>query len=252
VEHLAVPVALVAQAVAASQALARSEQRVIEERARERRRVLDDLHDGLGPALAGVGLQLSAARRRLAETADQDARASDGLVLLDAAGDAVRDARTALRQLARELAPGAASVAGHRSLAGSVAELVDGWSVAGHEIGLDVRLEACEVPEAASEAVELAAYRILGEAVTNVVRHARASRCTVRVSPRACPDGALELLVRVADDGRGCAFDTWNGPGVGLRSMRARAEELGGRLTMDDAPDGGTVLTAHLPLRGRT
>lgn len=78
VEQLGVPVALVAQAVATGQALARSRQQVTDERARERRRVLDDLHDGLGPSLAGVGLHLSAARQRLASSTDHSARAPRG------------------------------------------------------------------------------------------------------------------------------------------------------------------------------
>lgn len=138
----------------------------------------------------------------------------------------------------------------HRGLAESMAELIQGWSVAGREIGLEVHLEVCEVPESLPPEVQLAAYRIVGEAVTNVVRHARASRCTVRVSSRADTDGTVHLVVRVADDGSGRADAPFTGPGVGLRSMRERAEELGGRLETDHAPAGGMVLTASLPLPG--
>jgi signal transduction histidine kinase len=240
----------VAQAVATGQALARSRQQVTDERARERRRVLDDLHDGLGPSLAGVGLHLSAARQRLAGRTGDDARSAEGLTSLDAAVDAVGEARTVLRQLVLDLGPDAVPAVERRGLAGSVAELVEGWSVAGREIGLGVHLEVCEVPECLPAEVQLAAYRIVGEAVTNVVRHARASRCTVRVLSRAEPDGTVHLVVEVADDGRGRPDPHLLGPGVGLRSMSGRAEELGGRLEISGAPAGGTVLTACLPLPG--
>ncbi|MDP9477295.1 MAG: ATP-binding protein, partial [Actinomycetota bacterium] len=76
---------------------------------------------------------------------------------------------------------------------------------------------------------------------TNAVRHARAASCLVRVSPE---DGALEL--DVSDDGVGLPEDRT--PGVGLSSMRERAEELGGKCKIEPVPSGGTRVTARLPL----
>jgi signal transduction histidine kinase len=92
-----------------------------------------------------------------------------------------------------------------------------------------------------SAAVEVAAYRIAAEALTNVVRHAEADSCTVtlRTADR-------ELLVEVADDGRGIAEEAQ--AGVGLLSLRERAAELGGRAEVTCPPGGGTVVLARLPL----
>ena len=91
-------------------------------------------------------------------------------------------------------------------------------------------------------AVEVAAYRIVGEAVTNVARHARADHARVRLT---ATDGVLE--VEVADDGVGIPTDAQ--AGVGLVGLRERAAELGGRCEVSCPPAGGTVVRAWLPLR---
>lgn len=93
-------------------------------------------------------------------------------------------------------------------------------------------------------AVEVAAYRIVGEALTNVTRHARATRCEVRL---AVEDGAL--VVSVEDDGVG--IDDGTESGVGLLSMRERAAELGGRAEVTCPPDGGALVCAVLPMGER-
>jgi two-component system, NarL family, sensor kinase len=91
-------------------------------------------------------------------------------------------------------------------------------------------------------AVEVAAYRIAVEAVTNAVRHAEATRCRVRIEARD------ELAVEIEDDGRGIPADAV--PDVGLESIRARAEELGGTVRLERPADGGTRVVARLPLAG--
>jgi signal transduction histidine kinase len=91
-------------------------------------------------------------------------------------------------------------------------------------------------------AVQVAAYRIICEALTNVVRHAGARHCTVRLRFDGC------LHVEVVDDGCGAAAD--GGGGVGLNSMRERALEVGGTWRMDHADAGGTRIQADLPLAG--
>jgi signal transduction histidine kinase len=89
-------------------------------------------------------------------------------------------------------------------------------------------------------AVEVAAYRIALEALTNVARHAGADTCTVRLTV----NGTLEL--EIADDGKGIPSDPRSG--VGLTSMRERAEEIGGTCTIELRPDGGTRVRASLPV----
>jgi len=91
-------------------------------------------------------------------------------------------------------------------------------------------------------AVEAAAYRIAVEAMTNVVRHAHARRCRVRVS------GNGVLIVEVADDGVG--FAAGRGAGVGMTSMRERCAELGGSLAVERTPEGWTMIRATLPVVG--
>ena len=109
--------------------------------------------------------------------------------------------------------------------------------------GLSVRVDAPEDLPPLPAAVEVAAYRIAGEALANAARHAGARSCAVRIAL----DGAANvLLLDVSDGGRG--IGEHHGTGVGLRSMRERAEELGGTCTVEPAPGGGTRVSARLPL----
>jgi signal transduction histidine kinase len=106
--------------------------------------------------------------------------------------------------------------------------------------GVCVHLEHGDGPLCASPAASVAAQRIAGEALTNAVRHAEATRITVSVT-----DEGDQLVLQVKDDGRG-AVTPRNG-GVGLASMRERAEAVGGTLHIDSAPGRGTVVRAVLP-----
>jgi signal transduction histidine kinase len=108
--------------------------------------------------------------------------------------------------------------------------------------GMMVSVEADGDLATLPAAVEVAAYRITLEAVTNAARHADARHCQVRL----CHDGALTVEVR--DDGVGLR-PGWHA-GVGLTSMRERAVELGGTLHVEPADGGGTVVTASLPMGG--
>jgi signal transduction histidine kinase len=103
-----------------------------------------------------------------------------------------------------------------------------------------VQVEADEV-SGLPAAVEVAAYRIVSEALTNVGRHAAATACSVTLR---VADG--ELAVQVRDDGDGIAEDVV--AGVGLRSMRERVDELGGRYEVGCPPQGGTSVRAWLPM----
>jgi len=93
-------------------------------------------------------------------------------------------------------------------------------------------------------AVEVACYRVVQEALANVVRHARASRCSVRIR---LDEEAGALSVEVEDDGRGIRDD--DRAGVGMSSMRERTEELGGWCTVESLAGGGTLVKALLPFQ---
>ncbi len=206
--------------------LRRAQEQLVAGREQERRRLRHDLHDGLGPALAALGLQVDALQNVLGDghpAGDRVTRLRAGL------GETVAE----VRRIVEGLRPPAIDDLG---LFGAVAEL--GHSLAGGSgLALDLDLPA-ERP-ALPAAVEVAAYRIAQEALTNVVRHAAATRCQVTGSVSA---GALVLAV--ADDGRGGAAP---GPGVGLTSMGERAREIGGEVEVSSRPQGTTV-TLRLPV----
>src|SRR4051794_2738102 len=151
--------------------------------------------------------------------------ASCALELKTAIGD--------VRRLVHELRPPALDELG---LAGALQRLAERISA---DDGPRVAVETPSELPALPAAVEVAVYRIAQEALTNVVRHAAATRCTVRLDVEA-----EELRMTVADDGVGF---TPGAHGVGLASMRERAEEMGGTCTVAAEPGGGTVVRARLP-----
>ncbi|GGS98390.1 sensor histidine kinase [Nonomuraea spiralis] len=216
----------VAHAVRMAADLQRSRERMLAAREEERRRLRRDLHDGLGQTLSGLAMTVNMARLSLRTSPE----AADGLLgELRTGMDAVTGD---LRQLVYGLRPPALDdlglAAAVRALAGpdgSAAEVVTEGDLTG-------------LPAA----VEVAVYRIAQEALTNVRRHARATR--VRVELRREP-GALRLLV--ADDGVG--LPPGHRPGVGLASMHERTAELGGICLVTGAPDAGTTVEVMIPVQ---
>jgi signal transduction histidine kinase len=206
--------------------LQRTREDLVAAREEERRRIRRDLHDSLGPALSGQALTIEAARSLLAT----DPAAADGL-LRDLTAHS-RQTLAEVRRLARQLRP---PVLDELGLAAALGDLRERY----RPQGLDVTAEVPPLPDLPA-AVEVAVYRIVQEALTNVVRHAGASTCVVSLAL----DGAA-LTVSVVDDGRGVGSSP---AGVGMASMRERAEELGGTLAVESSPRG-TAVTARLPLR---
>jgi len=207
--------------------LQHSRERLVMAREEERRRLRRDLHDGLGPTLAALGLKLETARNRLGEDSEVDPLLAE---LAERAQSAVAD----VRRLVYGLRPPALDELG---LVGALRQLVTSA-----ELPLSATVETPVAPPAPlSAAVEVAAYRIAQEAFTNVVRHARAARCTIRLE---ASDGALQLSIE--DDGVGLA--ELEPRGVGLGSMRERAEELGGTFSVAPRATGGTRVDVMLPL----
>ncbi len=207
--------------------LQRSRERLVSAREEERRRLRRDLHDGLGPALAGMAMQLDAARSK--------ARDPEIETVLGELRTETQDAIADIRRVVYDLRPPALDELG---LVGALREQAARLSAGGD--GLSVSVEASDLPPLPA-AVEVAAYRIATEALTNVFRHAGAHRCLVELTL------ADALIVEVTDDGRGMGSRS---AGVGLTSMRERASELRGELVIRERPGGGTLIRAELPIEG--
>jgi signal transduction histidine kinase len=228
-EDLARQVGVAAHALRLTADLQRSRERLVTTREEERRRLRRDLHDGVGPQLAALTLKIEAARNRLSHDPQVDALLSDLAERTRAAVDDVRGAVNALRPpsldelgLIPALREGAAQYA---------------------QNGLGISVEAPESLPVLPAAVEVAVYRIAQEAMTNVVRHAKASNCWVRI---ALDEDDDLLRLEIEDDGRGMG-EEWRAAGVGLHSMRERAEELGGACTVESLSQGGSRVSAQLP-----
>jgi two-component system, NarL family, sensor kinase len=210
-----------------------SRQRLINAREEERRRLRRDLHDGLGPLLTGIGLNVDAARAQVARTLGGD----DGPApLLARAKEASAQAITDLRGIVYGLRPSSLDDLGlPGAIAAHIQRLTVGASV---RITLDTG-ELTDLPAA----VEVATFRIAVEAVNNVVRHSGAQTCQVHLDT----EDNGQLVVEVRDDGPSAA--AWPA-GVGLLAMRERAAELGGTLTAGPTANGGQV-RACFPLPAR-
>ena len=190
-------------------------------REEERRRLRRDLHDGLGPRLTGIAFTADAARLAAANSATTP--------MLDRIRHEAEMAIEEIRALAYGLRPPALDELG---LLGAIQVKIDALH------GLPIAVEACDLPPL-SAAVEVAAYRIVMEALTNVVRHSGATRADVALR---LDDDCLEIAV--SDNGP--SGGEW-APGIGLTSMGERASELGGTVSHQSTPTGSTV-TARLPL----
>jgi signal transduction histidine kinase len=203
-----------------------SRERLVTAREEERRRIRRDLHDGLGPALSGVVFQLDAAR--MAVATDPAAAQRQLAVVSEQVQGIVAD----VRRLVHDLRPPALD---DRGLVGALRQQAD-------RLDLPLEVDAPELDGVLPAAVEVAAFRIVGEALTNVARHAQATGASLRLE---LADHTLTVVV--ADDGIG--IDADRQAGVGLVGLRERAAELGGTAEVTCPPTGGTVVRAHLPLR---
>jgi signal transduction histidine kinase len=230
--NLATQVAPAAHAVALREALDISRAGLVTAREEERRRLRRDLHDGLGPTIAGLTLGLDVALA--ASSGDAGLRE-----ILESLKAESQRAAEDVRRIARGLRPPALDELGlDGALRAEVARV--GRGAPGLSVALDV---PGSLLEAVPAAVEVAAYRIACEALTNVLRHAGAGCCQIRV------DAAGESLrLEVSDDGIGMP-DGWRA-GVGITAMRERVAELGGDLAIGPGRPRGTRVTAVLPMGG--
>ena len=228
-EHLARQAAVAVHGVLVAREAQRARAATATAREEERRRLRRDLHDGMGPALAAVALQAETAR----DLVRSDPRGAEAL--LDRLVPRLNEAVSDVRALVHDLRPPTLDELG---LAGSVRELATRFSTPTRRVDVSSD-ELAPLPAA----VDLAAYRIVSEGLANAAKHAGASR--VHLVLEQCA-GALQ--VRVSDDGVGVP-ETMT-PGVGLRSMRERAEELGGSCSVVPGQDGrGTTVLATIPVQ---
>ncbi|MEU8273761.1 histidine kinase [Microbispora bryophytorum] len=215
-------VAVAARAVVLTHALRSSRQRLVTTREEERRRLRRDLHDGLGPTLAGIALGIDTVRR---------ATPPDGSVaeLLGRLREATESAVDDIRRLVYDLRP---PILDELGLAGAVREQAVRLSVA----SIDIPETLPSLPAA----VEVAAYRIAVEALTNAARHAPGAPVSVQLAVNS------RLELSIADGGAGLP-DGYRA-GVGLNSMRERAAELGGLCVVSRREPCGTIVRAEFPL----
>jgi signal transduction histidine kinase len=204
------------------ESLARSRADLVAAADAERRRIERDLHDGAQQRLVSLAMNLGMARERF-ESEPEPVRQA-----IAAAHDEAVLALTELREFIRGLHP---AVLNDRGLDAALSGLAA-------RAPLPVRLRV-DVPEPASPGVEAVAYFIVSEALTNVVKHAQATRAEVTVT-RA---GDV-LRIAVTDDGCGGAVP---GEGTGLDGLAQRAAAVDGTLTIDSPPGGPTTITAELP-----
>lgn len=221
--------AAAARAAQLSDQLQASRERIVTAVEDERRRLRNELHDGLGPSLAAIASRIDTARI----TAPRAPREADRA--LAAARADISGLLAEVRRLVHGLRPPALDDVG---LAGALRQQADRIRTPALSVTVDVDAGLGPLPAAA----EVAAFRIASEALTNAVRHSGAEHVTLRIEA-----GAGDLVVEVRDDGVGIGPDST--AGVGLSSMRERARELGGRCSVEVLPTGGTGVTAHLPIR---
>jgi signal transduction histidine kinase len=205
-------------------------ERLVTAREEERRRLRRDLHDGLGPSLAGITMEIQAARALML---DDPERAS---AMLDAAESWSRAAIQEIRRVVYGLRPPALDQFGLvRAIEQHVASL---------DADITVRVHAAKIHDLPA-AAEVAAYFIVLEALTNVARHASATTCSIELG-----SSLSAMHLEVVDDGIGLSPHTARG--VGLSAMHERATELGGRCEVGALPTGGTKVEAWIPLATTT
>lgn len=232
--ELAGPLGLAVGWVRLATELRRSSVSIVSAREEERRRLRRDLHDGLGPALTGVSLGLRTAVRQF-ERSKYAADLGPSLQLLERVADEVDALVIEVKRVVRDLRPTALDQLG---LIDAVAEFTRTFGD-----DLEFHLTMPSAPIELPAAVEVAAYRIVTEAVTNVVRHAQAAQCWLSISTGPTVD------IDVVDDGVGVVEGM--SLGVGWTAMRERAAELGGTVRVTKHQPHGTHIHVRLPVMPR-
>lgn len=210
--------------------LQRSRERLVTAQEEERRRLRRDLHDGVGPTLASLSQRIDTASEFVRTEPEKSVQ-----LLKDLKGQ-VKETVAEIRRLVYALRP---PVLDEFGLVSAIREHVAQYSGPN---GIHISIDAPDSLPALPAAVEVAAYRIALESFTNVVKHAEANKCQIKLW---IENGSLFL--EVLDNGIGLSSSKRSG--VGFASMRERAAELGGECIIENNADGGTCVLARLPLR---
>jgi signal transduction histidine kinase len=195
----------------------------------ERRSIARELHDEVGQVLMAMKVELVLAERRLEAGGNSEAVLAELQSLTDGALHTVRDLSHLLHpSVLDDLGLGAA---------------ID-WYAGGiaRRHGIEILVQHHLSDRRLGRTVETTAYRIVQEALTNVVKHASASRCHISLM---CVDEDLRLVI--SDDGKGFHTDLPTGVGLGLIGIRERVSQLGGQLTLESAPGRGTRICVNVP-----
>lgn len=222
-------------AVHLAEDLQKARTNLVTTREEERRRLRRDLHDSLGPILASQGLKVAAATELVTN------HPGNALKLLDEIARQNETTIGDIRRMVYGLRPPALDELG---LQGALKDFADNLQNAKDSFAVKVLLPESGLPVLPA-AVEVAAYRIVTEAVTNSSKHAEATSCTVKLSL----DDEVKpkyLRAEIGDNGKGLPESLR--AGVGLSSMKERCEELGGTLEIVSFPGKGTRISANLPL----
>ena len=233
-KNIAHQAGMAVHAVSLTADLQHSRQKLVMAREEERRRLRRDLHDGLGPNLASQGLKLAAVKQLL----ENDL--ASAVAVLEQVMAQNQSTVEEVRHLVYGLRPPALDELG---LVAAIRDYVSGMDKKS-----TLHIETMEPEEGLpplSAAVEVAAYRIVLEALTNVIRHAQAKHCRIKFlfDPK---DAQPALKIEIQDDGIGLPRDRRSG--VGTRSMRERAEEVGGTFILESLAHGGTCVRVWVPL----
>ncbi|MBX3071078.1 MAG: hypothetical protein KF883_11305 [Thermomicrobiales bacterium] len=235
-DDLALQIGVVAHNVRLTNDLQASRERIVTAREEERRRLRRDLHDGLGAQLAALSMQASAMKATI--DTDPDSAIEQATELQQELRTAIAD----IRRLVQGLRPATLDDLGLiGALQNRIATVNLGDGIGSGESELLVALDAPDDLGDLPAAVEVAIYRIVDEALTNVVRHARADRCMIRIVRHNA-----EIRVTIEDDGVGIPPNRTSG--VGLQSMRERALELGGSFETLSTDASGARIVAILPI----
>ncbi len=209
--------------------LQKSRERLVTAQEEERRRLRRDLHDGVGPTFASLSQRIDTASEFVKSDPEKSVQ------LLKELKGQVKETVSEIRRLVYALRP---PVLDEFGLVSAIREYVAQYSGPN---GMTITFDVTEPLPSLPAAVEVAAYRITLESFTNIIKHAEASACQIKIKIEN-----RSLLLEISDNGKG--LSAGSRAGVGRTSMHERAAELGGECIIENIPTGGTHVSARLPI----